>query len=158
MLLEATLAALAATAATPPVKPWAPQGDIGCSWLITGPDGKSHVVSIGQGDELMLSFDDPAFLDWSEEERPQVELIFDRDPAKRVLVNGWATHGGEGSTSSSFGLYLDAAARRGLSGATQLELRRDGRPVIDLPLAATPNLAALEACVPPPKDENSDEE
>ena len=148
--------ATSATAAT--VKPWVAYADLGCNWQITGPNGKSHVASIEQGDELMLSFSDAAFLSWSEMERPRVELIFDRDPKRRVFAQGWATHSGAGSTSSSFGLYLDAAARKALSRATRLELRRDGRPVIDLLLAATPSQAELDACVPPPKTENSDEE
>lgn len=147
-----------AAAPVPPVKPWVVEGDVGCSWWLSGPDGKSHVASIGQGDELMLSLSHAAFMAWSELERPRVELIFDHDPKRRVVVEGWATHGGEGSTSSSFGLYLDAAARRALGGATRLELRRDGKAVIDLPLAATPGQAELDACVPPPKTEDSDEE
>lgn len=156
----ALLLCLAAIAAAPPapVKPWVSQGDIGCRWGLSGPNGKSHVASIEQGDELMLSLSDAAFLSWSEMERPRVELIFDRDPKRRVFAQGWATHSGAGSTSSSFGLYLDAAARKALSRATRLELRRDGRPVIDLLLAATPSQAELDACVPPPKTEDSDEE
>lgn len=148
---------LAASATAAPVKPWAADADLGCNWRITGSDNKSLVASIEQGDELMLTLNHPAFLGWSELERPQVELTFDQDPAKRVLVRGWATHGGAGSTSSMFGLYLDAAARRALGGARRLVMRRVGRPVIDLPLAATPSVAMLDACVPP-KDKHNDEE
>ena len=149
---------LAAAPPVPPVKPWVPHADIGCDWWLSGADGKSHVASIGQGDELMLSFSDAAFMAWSDLKRPRVELIFDSDPKRRVFVEGWATHGGAGSSNSSFGLYLDAAARRALGGATRLELRRDGKAVIDLRLAATPSQAELDACVPPPKGPNSDEE
>ena len=148
---------LATSATAAPVKPWVADADLGCNWRITGPDDRSLVASIEQGDELMLTLDDPAFLGWSELERPQIELTFDQNPGKRVLVKGWATHGVAGSTSSTFGLYLDAATRRALGGARRLVLRRGGRPVIDLPLAATPDAAELDACVPP-KDKHSDEE
>ena len=101
---------LAPSPAAAPVKPWVLDADLACNWLLTGPNGKSHVASIGQGDELMLSIEAAAFMAWSELERPQVELIFDHDPKRHLFVEGWATHGGAGSTSSSFGLYLDAAA------------------------------------------------
>ena len=149
--------ALATSATAAPVKPWGADADLGCNWRITGPDNKSLVASIEQGDELMLTLNDPAFLRWSELERPQVELTFDQDRGKRVLVRGWASHADAWSTSSMFGLYLDAAARRALGGARRLVMRRGGRPVIDLPLAATPSRAMLDACVPP-KDKHSDEE
>lgn len=153
------LGAVAVGAASPaPVKPWVLHAEIACDWWLSGADGKRHVASIGQGDELMLSFSDAAFMAWSESERPRVELIFNHDPKRRVFVEGWATHGGAGSTSSSFGFYLDAAARRAMGKATRVELRRNGKPVIGLPLAATPSKAELDACVPPPKGPNSDEE
>ena len=57
-----------------------------------------------------------------------------------------------------FGFYLDSAARQAMSNATRLELSRDGKPVIDLFLSDTPSRAQLNACVPPPKGPNSDEE
>lgn len=158
LLLAAGIAAQASAAAPgAAAKAWKLQPN-GCEWLITGEDGRSHVASISRGDELMLSLTDAAFLGWSESERPRVELVFDGDPERRVFAEGWATHAGEGSTSSSFGLYLDAQARRALGGATRMELRRDGKPVFDLPLAATPGQAELDACVPPPDDGHSDEE
>ena len=127
-----------------------------CSWWLSRDDGKRHFASIGQGDELMLSLSDPAFLSWPDTGRPRVELTFDRDPRRRVTAEGWVTHGGE--ESSSFGLYLDARARRAMARATRLELRRDGKPIIDLLLSRTPSKAELDACVPPPKGPNSDEE
>ena len=72
------------------------------------------------------------------------------------MAEGWVSHGAE--KSSMFGLYLDARARRAMAGATRLELSRDGKPVIDLFLSDTPSRAELNACVPPPKGPNSDEE
>ena len=102
--------ALATGATAAPVKPWGADADLGCNWRITGPDNKSLVASIEQGDELMLTLNDPAFLRWSELERPQVELTFDQDRGKRVLVRGWASHADAWSTSSMFGLYLDRRA------------------------------------------------
>ncbi|MCY7281093.1 MAG: hypothetical protein LH610_09415 [Sphingomonas bacterium] len=158
-LLLALAVGIAPSAASPaPVKPWVPHAEVECNWWLSGADGKSHAASIEQGDELMLSLSDAAFVAWSELEQPQVELIFNNDPKRSVFVEGWATHGGAGSTSSTFGLYLDAAARRTLGGATRLKLRRDGKAIIDMRLAATPSQAALDACVPPPKGPNSDEE
>ena len=154
MLLVATL--LAAGGAAPgAVKPWELRDD--CHWWLSGDDGKSHRASIGRGEtEIMLSFSDPVFATWPMEDRPAIELLLDADPGKRVQTTGWATHGSDGS--GSFGLYLDAEALRKFAGATSLELRRDGRPVILLPLAGTPGHDALEACVPPPREKSADEE
>ena len=136
------------------VRPWF--RDNYCSWWLSREDGKKHLASIGQGDGLVLTLSDTAFLDWSEEGRPAVELTFDRDPRRRIGTTGWVSKGG--GELAMFGLYLDAPARRAMSRATRIELTRDGKPAIDLFLTDTPSKAELDACVPPPKGPNSDEE
>lgn len=136
-------------------KPWVLRDD--CYWWLSGEDGKSHRASITRGEtEIMLSFSDRIFAGWPMEDRPAVELLFDGDFRKRVQTVGWATHGSDGW--GSFGVELDAAARRKLAGASSFELRREGRLIMLLSLAGTPDREALEACVPPPKLESSDEE
>ena len=136
------------------VQPWFQQYQ--CSWWLSREDGKRHLASIGQGDGVVLSLSDAAFDDWSEEGQPAVELTFDRNPARRIKAAGWVSKGG--GSPAMFGLYLDASARRAMAGAKRLELSRDGKPMIDLFLAETPSRAELNACVPPPKGPNSDEE
>jgi hypothetical protein len=129
-----------------------------CGWWLSEEDGVRHLASIGQGDgAMMLSVSDPAFAAWSEEDRPVVELIFDGDPQKQFEAEGWATHGGD-PDSASFGLYLEPEELAALAGATQLEMRRDGRPVVDITLTGNLDPADLEACVPSPDEEHLDEE
>ena len=136
------------------VRSWFRERD--CGWWLSRDDGKSHLVSIGRGDGVLLSLSDAAFRDWSEEGRPAVELILDRDQRRRIRTTGWVTKGGD--TTASFGLYLDAAARRAISRATRLELFRDGKPVVDLFLSETPSRDELDACVPPKESDSPDSE
>jgi hypothetical protein len=129
-----------------------------CEWWLSEEDGVRHLASVGPGDgAMMLSVSDPAFAAWSEVDRPLVELIFDGDPQKRVEAEGWATHGGD-PDSASFGLYLKPEALAALAEATQLQMRRDGQPVMAITLAGNLELADLEACVPSPDQEHADEE
>ncbi len=145
----------AVTARAPEGKPWVKDND--CSWWLSGDDGKSHRASITQGEDgLLLSVSDRAFAAWPEEDRPLVELRFNRDPRRQATAEGWATHGSEGL--AMFGLILSEEALRSMAEATMLELRRDGALVVELPLADTPSQAELEACVPPPYDGRSDSE
>lgn len=148
--------ALAAPAAAgdAPAKPW--DKEEGCRWWLSADDGKSLRASIGQGDEgLVLSIADPVFLEFSEEDRPKVELIFDDDPRRRVAAAGWSSH--IGTETAIFGLELKAAGLRKLAGAQRLDFRRKGRTYLTLPLAATPSRAELKACMPGPL-RNSDQE
>jgi hypothetical protein len=128
-----------------------------CRWWLRGGDGTSHRASIGPGEEaLLLSISDAIFLTWPEEERPRIEIVFDDDPVRTVSTEAWVTHGA--NDVSTLGAYLDAPAARKLAGATHLTLRRNGQTVITLPLAGTPGSMALDACIPPPLSENSDQE
>jgi hypothetical protein len=136
-------------------KPWAKED--ACRWWLSDADGKSLRASIEQSsDGLVLTVSDDAFRTWSELETPKVELRFDRDPKRRATLEGWVSLGG--GTVGMFGLYLDATARKAMGEATTLELFRDGKLVVTLPLAATPTAAELEACVPPPSTGSSDSE
>ena len=136
-------------------KPW--DWERQCSWWLSGEDGRELRASIGQGDEgLVLSLADPVFLEWPEEDRPRVELVFDGDARRQVSVEGWSTH--IGTETAIFGLELDTEGIRMLAGATSLELRRDGRSFLKLPLEKTPKEADLEICVPSPIGDSSDQE
>jgi hypothetical protein len=92
---------------------------------------------------------------WSEVDRIKVELRFDRDTKRRVVTKGWVTRG-EGY--AMFGLYLNAAALRKIAGAARLELRRQGKVVVEQRLSATPNKVELLACLPRPSTGPSDSE
>ena len=149
--------AAATTAAAPaPVKPWVKDKELDCDWWLSREDGHSLRASIGQSpDGLALTFGDLVFNTWPEAGRPKVELRFNGDPKRRVQTTGWATHG---DGYAMFGLYLTKDALKKMGGATTLELRRKGKTVITLPLAATPSTAELIACIPPPSTGHSDSE
>jgi hypothetical protein len=137
------------------VKPW--EWESSCQWWLSREDGHSLRASIGSGEgTLILTLDDPAFLAFSEEDRPRVDVIFDGDASRTVTAEGWSSHVGD--ETAMLGLELDADALRKLGGATSLELRHKGRSLFSLPLAATPSQSALEACVPPPPGPDSDSE
>ena len=138
-----------------PGKPWAKKYD--CDWWLSRDDGRSLRASIGQSDEgLLLSIADPKFLAWSEVDHPKVELRFNKDPNRRVMTEGWVSH--VGKETSIFGTYLSAEALKAMSKATTLELHRDGKLMIELPLVDTPSQAELEACIRPPNTGSSDSE
>lgn len=149
-------AALAACGpAAPPAKPWVKEDQ--CRWWLSGEDGKSLRASIESGsDGIALTIADPVFKIWSESERPKVELRFNKDDARRASAEGWVSLGG--GSAAMFGLFLDAAALKAMGEATLLELSRDGKTVVTLPLAATPSAAELEACIPKPSEYPSDSE
>lgn len=143
------------TAPAQAAKPWKKESE--CGWWLSGPDGKSLRASISQGsDGLILTFADPVFRTWSEEDRPLVELRFDKQAGRRATAEGWVSLGDD--AASMFGLYLDALARKAMDRATTLELSRDGKVALTMPLAGTPAQAELDACVPPPSSAESDSE
>jgi hypothetical protein len=150
--------ALAACGERAPVQaamPW--KKESACGWWLSGADGKSLRASISQGsDGLILTLADPVFRTWSEEERPVVELRFDRQAGRRATAEGWVSLGDD--AASVFGLYLDGTARKAMDRATTLELSREGKVVLTMPLAGTPAQAELDACVPPPSSAESDSE
>ncbi|MFM9864486.1 MAG: hypothetical protein ACKVRO_12850 [Micropepsaceae bacterium] len=158
LLAAVALAALAACGESVPAqvaKPWKKESE--CGWWLSGADGKSLRASISQGsDGLILTLADPVFRSWSETDRPLVELRFDKQAGRRAIVEGWVSLGDD--AASMFGLYLDGAARKAMDRATMLELSRDGKLVLTMPLAGTPAQAELDACVPPPSSEESDSE
>ena len=142
-----------ATAAA--TRPWELKNDY-CSWWLADSDGKSHRASIGVGEDLqlVLSISDAAFLEWPDDGRPEVELRLDGDEKRRVTAQGWVSHG-----SPSLGMFLNREDLAKLAGATRMEVLRNGRTVVDQPLAATPSFATLAACLPPMTDpETSDAE
>jgi hypothetical protein len=153
----AVAATKASEPAAGPVKRWELNAEAPCDWWLSRDDGHSHRASISSGDsDVVLSLSDSAFLPWSDSDRPRVELMFDHDPKRRITVEGWTTHGDNDSVE--FGLYLGAEGRHSMGGATWLELRRDGKLVMEQPLAGTPSQAELDACVGPPESESSDVE
>ena len=129
------------------VKPWDKERD--CGWWLSREDGHLLRASIEPGDTgIVLTLAHPAFAAWSDEERPAVELLFNADPRRRLATTGWSTHGSDGQ--ASFGIELPKTSLAAMAGATRLELRRDGKAVMILPLAKTPRLAELRACIPVP--------
>ena len=158
LLLFAALAPAFAAASPAPVKPWEVHGDVGCSWRLDGPDGKVLRASIGMGDDdPVLTIYDRAFLPFTEEQRVPLKLRFDRDPARVASAEAWSSSV-LGDGERMLGMYLRADARRGLGGATLIEVLHEGKVLTAIPLAATPSQLELDACVRPPGTEHSDEE
>ncbi len=116
--------------------------------MVVEPRGwKSLRASIEPGDTgIVLTLAHPAFAAWSDEERPRVELLFNADPRRHVIADGWSTHGSDGQ--ASFGIEIPKESLAAMAGATRLELRRDGKSIMVVPLAKTPSLAVLKACLP----------
>lgn len=138
------LAGVASAKSLAPAKSW--KKDNVCSWWLAGADGKSHRASIKQSsDGVLFSLADPAFFTWSETDPVKVELRADHDDGRPVAVEGWVTRGAD---LGILGLYLDAVALRKIAGASALELRRDGRVVVEQVLRATPKESELLDCVP----------
>jgi hypothetical protein len=103
-----------------------------------------------------MGLSDAGFDAWPQSDHLPVQLMFDHDPKRTVTVDASVTH--TAGAPTMLGFHLDADARRALGGATRLELLRDGKLIVDMPLAATPSQAKLDFCVPPPKTEDSDSE
>ena len=146
--------------ATPPapVKPWTDEGDIGCRWWLSGPNGRELHASIGQGDEdPVLTVAERAFLPFAETDTVPLVLRFDRDPRRQASASAWVSSV-VGDGERMLGMYLTAAARKAFGGANRIEILHQGKLLADIPLAATPSQATLDACVRPPKTEDSDEE
>lgn len=147
--------ALTACGQTPAAKPWVKEDQ--CRWWLSGANGKELRASIeASSDGVAMTISDPAFKTWSESERPKVELRFNKDDARRASAEGWVSLAG--GAASMLGLYLDPIAMKAMGSATLLELSRDGKTVVTMPLAATPSEAELVACIPPPSDGHSDSE
>lgn len=158
LLLFAALAPALAAASPVRVEPWTVAGDIGCSWRLNGPEGKQLRASIGMGDDdPVLTIYDRAFLPFTEEQRVPLTLRFDRDPARAASAEAWSSSV-LGDGERMLGMYLRADARRGLGGASLIEVLHQGKVLTAIPLAATPSQAELDACVRPPGTEHSDEE
>lgn len=162
MLFEIALASLAAGLALPAVqpgavKPWAVVGDIGCHWWLSGPNGKEHHASIGQGDDdPVLSVSDKKFLPFSESDEVSLVLRFDRDPKREATATAWVSSV-VGDGERMLGLVLRAPARKAMGGATRIEIVHQGKVLADIRLAATPSQATLDACVVPPNPDREDE-
>lgn len=105
----------------------------------------------------MLTVSERAFLPFAEDQRVPLVLRFDRDPRRVADASAWSSSV-VGDGERMLGMYLTAAARKAFGGATRIEILHHGKLLADIPLAATPSQAALDACVRPPKTEDSDEE
>jgi hypothetical protein len=143
----ALLVALAAPAA--PVKPWEEEGDVGCHWWLSGPDGREHRASIGQGDDdPVLSISDRAFLPFTEEMRVPLTVRVDGNRKRSFTASAWSSSI-VGDGERMMGMFLDARARRALGAARRLEVIHAGKVLVDIPLAKTPSRAMLDKCTRP---------
>ena len=157
LLTNAAASAAPAAAPAAPVNPWVLTPDMNCDWWVSREDGHSHRASIDQGGGLQMGLSDVAFDAWPESnEKLRLELIFDHDSRRRVSVGASVTH--SSGIPTMLGFELDADTRRAMGGATRLELLRDGKTIVDMPLAATPSQAEFDRCVPPPNEGPSDSE
>ena len=162
MLFEIALASLAAGPALPAVKPlavkpWAVVGDIGCHWWLSGPNGKEHHASIGQGDDdPVLSVSDKAFLPFAETDKVPLMLRFNGESTREATAMAWVSSV-VGDGERMLGMVLRPAARKAMGGATRIEIVHQGKVLADIRLAATPSQATLDACVVPPNPDREDE-
>lgn len=140
-----------------PAVPFAEYGDVGCYWMMHDRREKWIRGSIGLGDEdPILTLVDSAFGSWSDSEEHRIQVSAG-DPARRISATAWAGTG-DGERPGSIGFYMNADLRRLIGGAASVQIWKQGKPVYNGLLSATPTAAALDACVRPPKGEGSDEE
>lgn len=137
-------------AAAPPTraeaafKPWRKEAN--CYWVMTYPDGVAHRATMagGYGTGVNLTLvDSDLFYPWPIDERIPVSLRFDGDAANTVET--LASHGDD-DASSVLAVVLDKPARELIPGSSRLELLRDGKSVLELPMAGNPTADELEAC------------
>lgn len=141
--------ALSAAAPAAPVKPWEEVGDVGCSWWLSGPNGKELHASIGQGDDdPVLTISDRAFLPFTEEMRVPVTVRLNRDRKRSFAATAWSSSI-VGDGERMMGMFPDRRARRALGGARRLEVAYAGKVLVDIPLARTPSRAELDRCTRP---------
>jgi len=158
LLLSVPLGIALSAASPAPVKPWVPHAEVDCAWWLSGPNGKELHASIGQGDEdPMLTVSERSFRRFSESQRVPLVLRFNRDRNRQATAEAWVSSV-VGNGERMLGMYLGADARKAIGGASRIEIVHKGKVLADIPLAATPSQAALDACVVPPKGEHSDEE
>jgi len=143
-------------AARSPV-PYAEEGDVGCYWTMHDPKEKWIRGGIGRGDhEPVFDLVDNAFFSWSDSGRHAIE-VSTGDPGRRLPASAWASNAG-GAAPGGIGFYMNADMRKLIGGATSVQIWKDGKPVFNAVLAKTPTAAELDACVMPPKSDDSDEE
>lgn len=125
--------------------PFEKHEELDCDWVMRGPAKEQVRASISRGEQSpVLHIVDPLFNSWSDVDYPTIELSVGRS-GRRVVALAYVTHSKE--TSSSLGIFLDEKVRSVVGGAKQLQIWKDGRPVLSLPLANTPSAGELAACV-----------
>lgn len=140
-----------------PLVPFAKTAEVDCDWMMHDPREKWIRGSIGHGDgEPVMSLVDSVFYSWSDSEDHAIEISAG-DPARRAPASAWAGNAG-GQTPGSIGFRMNAELRQLIGGATSLQIWKDGNPVLNAVLAATPSKAELDACVGPPESESTDVE
>jgi hypothetical protein len=139
------------------VVPYEKHKELDCIWTMSATAEEWVRGDIGQGDEdPVISFVDRAFYSWSDSEMHAIEVSAG-DPARRVPASAWASNAG-GQTPGSIGRYMTAPLRQLIGGATSLQIWKDGKPVFNAELAATPSVDELNACVCPPSEDHGDSE
>jgi len=139
-----------------PVKPFVLDQE--CVWWLSGDDGQRLRASIEgsySDEDPVLTVADPVFFRIGESESPRVTLRIDGDRSRKIVLKDWSTH--VGTETAMLGMYLTARARRILDGARRIEIAIGGELLLDLPVAAMPSAAELQACVFP-KSVRSDTE
>ena len=116
-----------------------------CDWVMRGSAKGEVRGSITRGEQSpVLHIVDPLFNGWSEVNDPVLALSAGGS-GRRVEALGYVIHSRE--ANSSLSIFLNEKVRRIVGGARQLQIWRDGRPVLNLALANTPSAKALAACV-----------
>jgi hypothetical protein len=126
-----------------------------CTWEAREPGAAYDRFSIEQGDHLMISLHDSVFESWGNSAGNTIELSANHAP-KRVRIRDAWTDVVPGQ--AILGAYLYAEARRVLGGAKSMQLWKQGKMLVDLPLVNTPSTKQLNACVPHNRHDDEAEE
>ena len=130
----------------PPARPAVPfekHAEFDCDWVMPAEPLIRGSIRRGEQSPVLQIFD-PVFNSWSDNDYPTVEISAG-GPGGRVEALGYVIHWAK--EGSALGIFLDEEARGVVGGASQLQIWKEGRPVLNLALADTPSAAELAACV-----------
>ena len=128
-----------------PAVPFEKHAEFDCDWVMQDPGEPRIRGSIRRGEQSpVLQIFDPVFESWSDNDYPTIELSAG-GPGGRVEALAYVIHWAK--EGSALGIFLDEEARGVVGRARQLQIWKDGKPVLDLALADTPSAEELAACV-----------
>ena len=136
---------LAAAGQAPLAASFEKHAEFDCDWTMKSPAGGVIRGSIRRGEQSpVLTIVDPLFASWSDNADHAIQLSAG-GPPDRVEALSYVIPSAE--PGPYLAIFLDEKVRGVVGGAEQLQVWKDGKPVLTLALANTPSADELAACV-----------